>query len=68
MPSHDWRLEAEADAEAGERLVADPDSTRGCSTERIDHAAADCCEGGSDDDEGSKVAKARDADAGDDDC
>ena len=64
LPGHDWSLEAEADAQAGEHLVADPDSARRCRAEGVDHTAADCCQGGSEDDEGGEVAEARDADAG----
>ena len=67
MPCHDWSLEAEAYAEAGEHLVADPDSARRCRAEGVDHAAANCCQGGSDYDEGGEVAEVRDADAGGDD-
>lgn len=67
MPGHDWGLEAEANAEACEHLVADPDSARRCRAEGVDHAAGDRCQSGSDDDEGGEVAEARDADAGGDD-
>ena len=68
MACHDWNLEAEADAQAGEGLVADPDRARGCRGEGVDHAATDRCEDGSDDDEGGKVAQVCDTDARGNDC
>ena len=68
MSCHDWNLEAEPDTEAGEGLVADPDGAGGCRGEGIDYATADCCDDGSDDYKGGKVAESCDTNARGEDC
>lgn len=64
LSRHDRNLKAEANAEAGKGLIADPDGTRRCRVESVDHAAAHGREDGSEDDKGGEVAQFGDEDAG----